>query len=80
MPRFEANIRWMFKQYDMPERFVQAPRRGFKGVEHGYPYAWKAKEVARWLTDNGLVMVQILTPQDWAAGELGIVPAPARVR
>ena len=78
MPRFEANIRWMFKEYDMPERFVQAARCGFKGVEHGDPYAWKAKEVARWLTDNGLVMVQILTPQDWAAGELGLVTMPGR--
>ncbi len=35
MPRFEANIRWMFKEFDMPERFVQAARCGFKGVEHG---------------------------------------------
>jgi hydroxypyruvate isomerase len=57
---------------------VQAARCGFKGVEHGDPYAWKAKEVARWLTDNGLVMVQILTPQDWAAGELGLVTMPGR--
>jgi len=78
MPRFEANIRWMFKEYDMPERFVQAARCGFKGVEHGDPYAWKAKDIARWLTDNGLVMVQILTPQDWAAGELGLVTMPGR--
>ena len=78
MPRFEANIRWMFKEYDMPERFVQAARCGFKGVEHGDPYAWKAKDVARWLTGNGLVMVQILTPQDWAAGELGLVTMPGR--
>jgi hydroxypyruvate isomerase len=78
MPRFEANIRWMFKEYGMPERFVQAARCGFKGVEHGDPYAWKAKDVARWLTDNGLVMVQILTPQDWAAGELGLVTMPGR--
>ena len=78
MLRFEANIRWMFKEYDMPERFVQAARCGFKGVEHGDPYAWKAKDVARWLTDNGLVMVQILTPQDWAAGELGLVTMPGR--
>ena len=68
----------MFKEYDMPERFVQAARCGFRGVEHGDPYAWKAKEVARWLTDNGLVMVQILTPQDWAAGELGLVTMPGR--
>ena len=68
----------MFKEYDMPERFVQAARCGFKGVEHGDPYAWKAKDVARWLTDNGLVMVQILTPQDWAAGELGLVTMPGR--
>jgi 2-dehydrotetronate isomerase len=54
------------------------PAVAFKGVEHGDPYAWKAKDVARWLTDNGLVMVQILTPQDWAAGELGLVTMPGR--
>ena len=29
-------------------------------------------------THNGLVMVQILTPQDWAAGELGLVTMPGR--
>ena len=43
MPRFEANIRWMFKQYDMLERFVQAARCGFKGVKHGNPYAGRRR-------------------------------------
>lgn len=78
MPRFEANIRWMFKEFDMPQRFVEAARCGFKGVEHGDPYAWKARDVARWLKDNGLTMVQILTPQDWEAGELGLTTLPGR--
>ena len=78
MPRFGANIRYMFKEYDVPERFVQAARCGFKGVEIGDPYACKAIDVARWLTDNDLTMIQILTPHDWAAGELGLATLPGR--
>jgi hydroxypyruvate isomerase len=78
MPRFNANIRWLFKEYDGPQRFVMAARCGFKGVEHGDPYEWKARDVATWLADNGLEMVQILTPQNWAGGETGLATLPGR--
>lgn len=79
MPRFNANLRWMFKEYEPTARFALAARCGFRGVEHADPYEWKAADVRRWLAVNGLTMVQILTPQDWAGGETGLATLPDRV-
>lgn len=33
MPKLEANLQWMFNEYDLIDRYDAAARAGFKGVE-----------------------------------------------
>ena len=78
MLRFDPNLRWLFTELPMIERYAAAAAAGFKGVEVAFPYEFPAREVAARLSDNGLDLVQILTPCDWAAGERGIAAVAGR--
>jgi hydroxypyruvate isomerase len=78
MLRFDPNLRWLFTEFPMLERYEAAARAGFKGVEVAFPYEYPAREIRKRLDDNGLTLVQILTPCDWAAGERGIAALPGR--
>lgn len=62
----------------MLERYEAAARAGFRGVEVAFPYGYPVREIAKRLDDNGLTLVQILTPCDWEAGERGIAAHPDR--
>ena len=79
MLRFDANLRWLFTEVPMLDRYEAAAKAGFKGVEVAFPYDVPAAETAARLQANGLELVQILTPLDWAAGERGIAVLPDRV-
>jgi len=79
MLRFDPNLRWLFTELPMLDRYEAAARAGFKGVEVAFPYEYPARDIARRLNDNGLTLVQILTPFDWEAGERGIASHPDRV-
>lgn len=78
MLRFDPNLRWLYPELPMLDRYAAAARAGFRGVEVAFPYEYSASEIARRLDDNGLSMVQILTPCDWAGGERGIAALPGR--
>jgi len=78
MLRFDPNLRWLFTELPMIERYAAAAAAGFEGVEVAFPYEFPAREVAARLSDNGLELVQILTPCDWAAGERGIAAVAGR--
>ena len=78
MLRFDPNLRWLFTELPMLDRYAAAARAGFKGVEVAFPYEYPAREIAARLTDNDLTLVQILTPCNWAAGERGIAALPGR--
>jgi hydroxypyruvate isomerase len=79
MLRFDPNLRWLFTELPMIERYRAAARAGFRGVEVAFPYETPAREMAKRLGDNGLTLIQILTPCDWEAGERGIAALPDRV-
>jgi hydroxypyruvate isomerase len=76
--RIEPNLRWLFTELPMLDRYEAAARAGFRGVEVAFPYEYPAREIAKRLDDNGLMLVQILTPCDWEAGERGIAALPDR--
>ncbi len=76
MLRFDPNLRWLFTEYPMLERYEAAARAGFKGVEVAFPYAHPAREIAARLEANDLQLVQILSPFDWDAGERGYAALP----
>lgn len=77
MPRFAANLTFLFNEAPMLERPGWARRAGFDGVEVLFPYDWP---VARWREAlDGLPLVLINTPPgDWMAGERGMAAIPGQ--
>ncbi|WP_167772592.1 hydroxypyruvate isomerase family protein [Ramlibacter henchirensis] len=78
MLRFDPNLRWLFTELPMWDRYAAAARAGFSGVEVAFPYEYPARELKRLLDDNGLTLVQILAPVDWEGGSRGIAALPEK--
>jgi 2-dehydrotetronate isomerase len=78
MLRFDPNLRWLFTELPMPDRYAAAAAAGFRGVEVAFPYEVPAKELSARLADNGLTLVQVLSPFDWDGGERGLAALPGR--
>lgn len=78
MLRFDPNLRWMFTEVPMLDRYKAAAKAGFKGVEVAFPYEYAAEQISDLLGENDLTLVQILTPCDWANGERGFAALPGR--
>jgi hydroxypyruvate isomerase len=79
MPRFAANIGWMFRELPFLERFEAAAGAGFEGVEFPTPYDYPAEVIADLLGRHGLTNVLFNLPAgDWPAGERGIAALPGR--
>nr|MBL8412560.1 hydroxypyruvate isomerase [Dechloromonas sp.] len=79
MPKFAANLSFLFADRPFPERFAAAAAAGFKGVEYLFPYDYPAHDVADWLRESDLEQVLFnLAPGDWAAGERGLACLPHR--
>lgn len=80
MPKFCANLSFLFADADFLDRFGRAARAGFSGVEYLFPYAWPASEIAARLAEHRLTQVLFNLPAgDWDAGERGIACLPDRV-
>ena len=54
MPKFAANLSFLFTEAPFPERFKRAAAAGFKGVEYLFPYEHAASDIADWLRTNDL--------------------------
>ncbi len=79
MPRFAANLTWLFTEYDFLDRFEAAAECGFDAVEVLFPYDYPAERIAERLERNKLRMVLINTPPgNSAAGERGLAALPGR--
>jgi hydroxypyruvate isomerase len=79
MPRFAANLHYLFNERPFLDRFDAAAEVGFRAVEAQLPYDWPPAELARRLEDNGLEMALIDTPQgSWDRGERGLAALPGR--
>lgn len=73
MPRFSANLSFLYAELGFLDRFAAAARDGFRAVEYVEPYGFAAEDVAAALKDNGLTQALFnLPPGNWAAGERGI--------
>ena len=62
MPKFEANLQWMFNEYDLIDRYDAAARAGFKGVELQAPYPLEIDQIVERLELNNLKHVIINSP------------------
>ncbi len=79
MPRFAANLGFLFPEIAFEERFGAAAAAGFTAVEFAQPYAWEARELSELLEANGLEMVNFNLPMgNAAAGDFGIACLPGR--
>jgi hydroxypyruvate isomerase len=79
MPKLAANLTMLFNEVGFLDRFGEAARAGFKGVEFLFPYAFEAGEIAERLDANRLALVLHNLPAgNWEAGERGIACHPAR--
>jgi hydroxypyruvate isomerase len=73
MPRFAANLSFLFPDLPFHERFAAAATAGFAAVEFAFAYDWPAADTARAAKAAGVEIVLInLPPGDWAAGERGL--------
>ena len=79
MPRFAANLTLLFTEHDFLDRFEQAARAGFRGVEFLFPYEHDRQAIHERLVRHDLSLVLHNLPAgDWAAGERGIAVLPER--
>jgi hydroxypyruvate isomerase len=79
MPRFCANLSFLFHEVDFEQRFARAAQAGFRGVEYLFPYAYPVAVLQARLAESGLSQVLFNLPAgDWAAGERGVACLPGR--
>jgi hydroxypyruvate isomerase len=79
MPRFAANLSFMYNEHPFPDRFAAAARDGFRGVEYLFPYEHPARELAVRLKDQGLEQALFNAPPGrWSDGERGIASLVGR--
>jgi len=80
MPRFAANLAYMFTERPMMERFGAAAAAGFKAVELQFPYDLAPTDVRAELQRHGLVQLGINTQPRPNGGESGVGAVPGRER
>lgn len=79
MPRFAANLTFLYNELPFIERFAAAARDGFKAVEFVSPYDHTPGTVAAAARDAGVEVVLFNTTLgDWSSGERGIAALPGR--
>jgi hydroxypyruvate isomerase len=80
MPRFSANLSMMFNEVPFLDRFGNAAKAGFRGIEFLFPYDLPAARIREQLEEHDLQMVLFNMPAgDWAAGDRGLACDPARI-
>src|SRR5215475_15017135 len=79
MPRFAANLAYLFTERPLLDRFGAAAAAGFKAVELQYPYDHPPSAVKAALDRYGLTMLGINTgPGQMPAAESGVAAIPGR--
>jgi hydroxypyruvate isomerase len=79
MPKFSANLSFLFNEHPFLERFKAAAEAGFRSVEYMFPYDYPAEALKGALEENALQQVLFNLPSgDWQAGERGIAAHPGR--
>ena len=80
MPRYSANLSFLYPELPFAERFAAAARDGFAAVEYVSPYEQPPETIAGLLRDHGLAQALFNIPAgDWDGGERGIACLPDRV-
>jgi hydroxypyruvate isomerase len=81
MPRFAANLSFLYNDLPLLDRIGAAAKSGFKGVEYMSPYEEKASDLSTRMREHGQTQVLFNLPSgNWAGGERGIAILPERVK
>lgn len=79
MPRFSANLSFLWTEVPFLDRFAKAAHAGFRGVEFAFAYDTPPEAIAARLAESRLDCVLINAPPgDYASGERGIASLPGR--
>jgi hydroxypyruvate isomerase len=79
VPRFAANLRFLFNEVPFRDRFRAAAEAGFQAVEFPYPYEHPAGRLSEALEANRLAQVLINAPPgNLEGGERGLGCLPER--
>lgn len=79
MPRFAANLSFLYGEHAFLDRFAAARRDGFEAVEFLSPYEHEPARLQALLREHGLRQALFNAPAgDWARGERGIACVPGR--
>jgi 2-dehydrotetronate isomerase len=79
MPKFAANLSFLFTELPFLDRFEAAAKAGFKAVEYLSPFEFPAAELAARLKANGLTQALFnMAHGDASKGERGMSAIPGR--
>ena len=79
MPRFSANLGFLWPDLSLPEAIRAAHAAGFDAVECHWPFETAIEEVQAALADTGLKMLGLNTRRgDISAGDNGLAAQPGR--
>jgi len=79
VPKFAANLSFIFQEVEFLDRFAAAAACGFQAVEYLSPYEHPPEVIAEQLKRHGLVQALFnMPPGNWAAGERGTAALAGR--
>ena len=78
MPRFAANLGYLFTERPLLERIDAAAAAGFKAIELQFPYDVPATAVRAAIEKNRLTILGLNTPPGGREGEFGLAAVPGR--
>jgi hydroxypyruvate isomerase len=79
MPRFDANLSFLFNEVPFLDRFAAAAHASFEAVEFAFGYDHPVTEIAARLSAHGLRQILINAPPgDWPKGDRGLASCPGR--
>lgn len=79
MPKFSANLGFLWPEYSLVDRVYAAAEAGFRAVECHWPFDINPGELKNALYQTGLPMLSINTlPGDLTKGEFGLSAVPGR--
>ena len=80
MPRFAANLGFLFTEHPLPACIDAAAAAGFKAVELQHPYDVPAADVKAAIERNNLTMLGVNTPRGGGKDDFGLAAVPSRER
>jgi 2-dehydrotetronate isomerase len=78
MPRFAANLGYLFTEHPMLDRVGAAANAGFRGIELQFPYEVPAPAMKAEIERHRLTVLGLNTPRGEREGEFGLAAVPGR--